>query len=178
MIKSSLNFSVVFVKDLALRNCVLYMIKKWKESLEQGGHYGALLIDLLKAFDSMMHDFLIVKLHAYGFDNDFLNFICNYLLGCKQRTKLKLSFSTWSKIEYGVLRGFILGPLLFNVNAVHIFFKQKDVNFTAYADDNTPYIFIKTLKHFSVSSKYVHWNYLNGFQIIIWKWILASVTLS
>ena len=48
-IKSSLSFNVIFVKDLALRNCLLYMIKNWKESLHQGVHYGALLTDLTKA---------------------------------------------------------------------------------------------------------------------------------
>ena len=99
-----------------------------------------------KAFDCMMHDVLIVKLQAYGFDNDFLNFICNYLLGRKQRTKIKLSFSTWSKIEYDVLRGFILGPLLFNINTLGMFFEQKNVSFTAYADDNIHYFFDKTLE--------------------------------
>ena len=30
LIKSSLNFNVVFLKDLALRNCLLYMIKNGK----------------------------------------------------------------------------------------------------------------------------------------------------
>ena len=69
-----------------------------------------------------------------------------YLLGRKQRTKTKLSFSTWSKIEYGVLRGFILGPLLFNINILDMFFEQKDVNFAAYPDDNTPYFFDKSLE--------------------------------
>ena len=48
-IKSSLSFNVIFVKDLALRNCLLYMIKNWKDSLHQGVHYGALLTDLTKA---------------------------------------------------------------------------------------------------------------------------------
>ena len=90
-----------------------------------------------------MHDLLIMKLQIHGFDNDFLNFICNYLLGRKQRTKIKLSFSTWSKIEYGVLQGYILGPLLFNKD---MFFEQKDVNFAANADDNTPYFFHENLE--------------------------------
>ena len=71
LIKSSLNFNVVFVKDLVLQNCFLNMIKNWKKSLDQGGHYGALLTDLPKAFDCMFHDLLIVKLQSYGFDNDF-----------------------------------------------------------------------------------------------------------
>ena len=68
------------------------------------------------------------------------------MLGHKQRTKIKLSFSIWSKIEYGVLQGSILGPLLFNINTLDMFFEQKDVNFAAYADDNTPYFCDKNLE--------------------------------
>ena len=94
----------------------------------------------------MTHGLLIVRLRAYGFDNDFLNIICNYLLGPKQRTEIKLSFSTWSKIQYSVFQGFILGSSLFNVNTLDLFFEQKDINFAAYADDNTPYFFDKNLE--------------------------------
>ena len=133
------KFQCGFRKGFSTQNCLLYMIENWKESLDQGGHYGALLTDLSKAFDCIMHDLLIAKLQAYGFDNDSLNFICNYLVDREQRVKINSSFSTWSKIEYGVPQGSILGPLLFNINTLDMFFEQKDVNFAAYADDNTPY---------------------------------------
>ena len=63
------------------------MIEIWKETLDQGGRYGALLTDLSKVFDRIMHDLLKAKLQAYGFDNDSLNFMCNYLLGRQQRIK-------------------------------------------------------------------------------------------
>ena len=53
------------------------MIENEKKSLDQGDRYGALLTDLSKAFDCMIHDLLIVNLQAYGLDNDSLNFICN-----------------------------------------------------------------------------------------------------
>ena len=43
-------------------------------------------------------------------------------------------------------QGSILGPLLFNINTLDMFFEQKDVNFAAYADDNTPYFFDKNLE--------------------------------
>ena len=88
------KFQCGFRKGFSTQNCLLYMIENWKESLDQGGHYGALLTDLSKAFDCIMHDLLIAKLQAYGFDNDSLNFICNYLLGREQRIKINSSFST------------------------------------------------------------------------------------
>ena len=72
--------------------------------------------------------------------DDSLNFICNYLFSREQRIKIKSSFSTWSKLKYGVLERSILGPLLFNINALDMFFTQKDINFAAYADDDTPYL--------------------------------------
>ena len=36
------------------QNCL--MTENWKESLDQGGHYGALLTDLSKACDCIMYD--------------------------------------------------------------------------------------------------------------------------
>ena len=68
------------------------------------------------------------------------------MLSPKQRTEIKLSFSTWSKIEYDVLQGFILESSLFNVNTLDMLFEQKDINFAAYADDNTPHFFDKNLE--------------------------------
>ena len=65
--------------------CLLYMIENWKESLDQRGHYGELLTNFLKVFDCIMQGLLLANLQAYGFDNDSLNFICNYLLGHVQR---------------------------------------------------------------------------------------------
>ena len=39
-----------------------------------------------------MHDFLIVKFQAYGFDNDFLNFLCNYFDRLKTDNQNKMIF--------------------------------------------------------------------------------------
>ena len=63
------------------------MIEIWKESLDQGKYYGALLTDLIEAFDCIMHYLLIAKLQAYRFDSDSLNFMCNYLLGQSKESK-------------------------------------------------------------------------------------------
>ena len=41
-----------------------------EKSLDQKEYGGAVLMDLSKAFDTLNHDLLIVKLHAYGSDRD------------------------------------------------------------------------------------------------------------
>ena len=41
------KFQCGFRKRFSTQNCFLYEIENWKESLDQGGHYDALLTDLL-----------------------------------------------------------------------------------------------------------------------------------
>ena len=55
------------------------MVEKMKKSRDKGGHAGAVLMDLSKAFDTINHELLIAKLHAYGFDNKTLVFFYSYL---------------------------------------------------------------------------------------------------
>ena len=122
LIKFSLNLNPAFVKDLALKT-VLYMTENWKESYQyfqfslnlpiQAGPCGAPLTDLSKAFDCIMHDLLITKPQAYGFDNDSLNFICNYVVGPEQRIKINSFFTTCSKIENGLPQGILTATFTF-----------------------------------------------------------------
>ena len=78
-----------------------------------GGISGALLTDLSKAFDCLLHDVLTAKLSAYGFDYDSLVFMQSYLSERQQSTKVNNAYSIYSDILYGVPQGFILGPLFF-----------------------------------------------------------------
>ena len=115
------------------------MIEKWRKFLDIAGHAGALLTDLSKAFDCIDHELLIAKLHAYGFDNDALKFIYSYLKGRKQRTKRNSSYSSFAEILFGVPQISILGPLLHNAYICDLFYDTDDLDFTSFADGNTPY---------------------------------------
>ena len=109
----------------------------WQKCLDKGGISGAILTDLSKAFDYILHDLLIAKLAAYGFDYQFLKIMESFLSNRQQRTKSNSAFSHYSEIIYGVPQGSILGPLLFNIYICDIFFDIIECDIASYADDNT-----------------------------------------
>ena len=107
-----------FRKGFSSQYCLLVMLEKFKEAIDRGNQFGALLTDLWKAFDCIDHKLLIAKLSE-------LNVISSYLKHKTQRTKINDCFSTRSIIEYGVPQGSILGPLLFDINIIDLFMNAK-----------------------------------------------------
>ena len=127
-----------FRKGMSTQTCLIYLVEKWKRSLDRSGKCGVLLTDLSKAFDCLLHDLLIAKLEAYGFEHKALYLIFNYLSNRLQRVKINSSYSSWKGIKTGVPQGSILGPTLYNLNSndVFLFLLLEIANF---ADDNSPF---------------------------------------
>ena len=61
------------------------------------------------------------------------------LLNRKQRPRINNLYSTWMKIVFRLPQGSILGPLLFNIFLVYLFFVINSMDIENYADENTPY---------------------------------------
>ena len=104
-----------FQNNMSPQNCLLFLLEKWRKSLDNKGKAGVLLTALSKAFDYLNHDLLIAKLNAYGCDFNSLKLVYSYLTDRLQRVRINSSNSTWSEIIYGVTQGSILCPLLFNI---------------------------------------------------------------
>ena len=64
-----------------------------EEALDKSKSFGAIFMDLSKAFDILNHDLLIAKLEAYGLSENSLNYIQSYLGNCLQRTTVNNNFS-------------------------------------------------------------------------------------
>ena len=104
-------------KVFSTQQALLSLIERSRYTLDQNGYGCAKLMDLSKAFDTINHDLLIDKLGAYGFDIASLKLIRSCLTNRFQRTKVNISFSSWSKL--------LLGPLLFNIHINDLFYLSE-----------------------------------------------------
>ena len=87
-------------------------------------------------------------------------------------------FSERYRTEHGVPQSSVLGPLLFNIDLIDLFYECEEGNIASYADDTTPHscardtqTVISELKTFSKSLT----NFLTGSNTIIIKPILENV---
>ena len=92
-------------------------------------------IDLSKAFDTLQHDLIVLKLKQYQLDDKITNPIKDYHSNRRQRVKLGNVHSAWQDITTGIPQGSIFGPVLFNIFMNDLVYVIKLSNLSTYADD-------------------------------------------
>ena len=89
--------------------------------------------DLLKAFNTISHDLLIAKLHAYGLCGTSFKLIRDYLSNRFQRIKVNGTYNTWEEHLMGLPQGSVLGPLLFSIYLNVMFYVIKRTEICQFA---------------------------------------------
>ena len=102
-----------FRKSHSTATALLDCTNDWYMNLDRKMFNLVVLIDLIKAFDTVDHQILLRKLELYGIKGEALTLLKSYLTNRNQKCQIKNSFSTERLIKCGVPQGSILGPLFF-----------------------------------------------------------------
>ena len=95
-------------KSYNSQHVLIRLIEEWREYLDKDFVVGAVMTDLSKAFDCILHNLLIAKLEAYGLGEKALSYIFSYLTNQNQCVHINDQNSDFQKIISGVPQGSII----------------------------------------------------------------------
>ena len=141
-------FISAYRKNYNTQHVMIRLLEEWRENLDKNYVIGRVLMDLSKAFDCIPHDLLLVKLAAYGVDENLLCYIYSYyLLNRKQCVRINNINSDFLNVVSGVPQGSIVGPILFNCFFCDFFYVIETANAHNFADDNILSAFANNIKN-------------------------------
>lgn len=129
-----------FLKYRSTSTNMLRCVFDWHRAVDRGEFVDIIYIDYRKAFNTIPHQRLLLKLRGVGIGGSLLTWISSYLSSRRQRVKISSSFSNFGTVKSGVPQGSILGPTLFllYVNDLPLYITNSQL--VLYADDSKLFV--------------------------------------
>ena len=128
-----------FRKGNSTINALMQITEKIKESIDKGKYGCGIFIDLRKAFDTVNHKILLMKLEHYGIRESALLWFAAYLNKRKQFVTINGENSELRELSCGVPEGSVLGPLLFLIYISDLPNISNKLDIFLFADDTNIY---------------------------------------
>ena len=117
----------------------------------------AVFLDLAKAFDSVPHERLLIKLYSLGIESKLLDWLRHFKACRKQRVVVRGTFSDWAPVISGTPQGTILGPILF-LSYINDIVDSVSSKIKLFADDTKIY---RELRNPSLDEQYLQTDFNN-----------------
>ena len=104
-----------FRKGYSTTNAIVKLLTHVVEAYHQKAYCACFFLDLRKAFDTINHKILLLKLEHYGFRGQCYKFLKSYYHNRRQLVHLNGYKSATMPVVNGVPQGSILGPLCFSL---------------------------------------------------------------
>jgi len=92
---------------------LLESVNDWTLSVEYKHSVKVAYVDFSKAFDSVSHEKLFVRLASYGIRGNLLQWLREYFSERTHQTRVRFSLSAVIDLLSGVVQGSGIGPSLF-----------------------------------------------------------------
>ena len=159
-----------FRKGHSTQHAILDIVNTIQTNMSQGLFSCGIFVDIKKAFDTVDHNILLIKLHHYGFRGIINEWFASYLNNRMQTTqigqhvsKLELALAL---VTCGVPQRSVLGPLLFLLYVNDMYQCSNKFKFYLFTDDTNILYADKNLKTLEVT--------VNAELKNFWDWLTSN----